>query len=314
MLRLNAGYTMSSSHKPASQKNLFLVHLGALLAVSVWGTSFVCTKVLLDNGLHAVEIYLYRFFVAYLLVLCVSHKQLFAKSLRDELLLAVCGLCGGAIYFIAENTALKYTLTSNVSLITTLAPLLTTLLIGLLYKNERPNAWVYIGSVIALTGVVCIVFKEGFNLKVMPLGDMLALSAAFAWAIYAVVLRKINATYNAWFITRKTFFYGLLTATPFLIVEPEICPPSVLLNPVVMGNLLFLGIVASMLCYYIWAQSVNRLGAIKASNYLYIQPIVTMIFSAIAFDNDPITAMGCAGCVLIIGGVWFGDYMTHNKN
>lgn len=284
-----------------------------MFVIAVWGTSFVSTKVLLDAGLHAVEIYIYRFFVAYLIVLAVCHKRLWSNSLVDELLFAVCGLCGGSIYFIAENTALNYTLTSNVSLITTLSPLLTTLLIGAIYKNERPGAWIYVGSVVAIVGVACIIFKSGFHLEVMPLGDLLALSAAFSWAIYSIVLRKVNANYSALFITRKTFFYGLLTALPFMAFEPEIAPLSALGEPIVLLNLLFLSLTASLLAYVIWSQTVKRLGAIKASNYLYFQPVVTMIVSAIMLPDDPLTLVGCLGCVLIIGGVWFGDFMTRKR-
>ncbi|MDE5967967.1 MAG: DMT family transporter [Muribaculaceae bacterium] len=285
-----------------------------MFAIIVWGTSFVSTKVLIDNGLHAVEIYIYRFLLAYLLILAFCHKKFMSNNWRDEFLFLVTGLCGGSIYFIAENTALNYTLVSNVSLITTLAPLLTTLLIGMLYKTERPGRWIYVGSLIALVGVACIIFKNGFNLKVMPLGDLLALSAAFSWAIYSVVLRKVNANYSAMFITRKTFFYGLLTALPFLAAEPEICPVDVLMRPIVASNILFLGLTASLIAYLIWAQTVKKLGAVKASNYLYFQPIVTMIFSAIVFDNDPITIIGCAGCALIIGGIWLGDYMSRRNS
>lgn len=284
-----------------------------MFVIAVWGTSFVSTKVLLDAGLHAVEIYIYRFFVAYLIVLAVCHKRLWSNSLVDELLFAVCGLCGGSIYFIAENTALNYTLTSNVSLITTLSPLLTTLLIGAIYKNERPGAWIYVGSVVAIVGVACIIFKSGFHLEVMPLGDLLALSAAFSWAIYSIVLRKVNANYSALFITRKTFFYGLLTALPFMAFEPEIAPLSALGEPIVLLNLLFLSLTASLLAYVIWSQTVKRLGAIKASNYLYFQPVVTMLVSAIMLPDDPLTLVGCLGCVLIIGGVWFGDFMTRKR-
>ena len=284
-----------------------------MFVIAVWGTSFVSTKVLLDAGLHAVEIYIYRFFVAYLIVLAVCHNRLWSNSLVDELLFAVCGLCGGSIYFIAENTALNYTLTSNVSLITTLSPLLTTLLIGAIYKNERPGAWIYVGSVVAIVGVACIIFKSGFHLEVMPLGDLLALSAAFSWAIYSIVLRKVNANYSALFITRKTFFYGLLTALPFMAFEPEIAPLSALGEPIVLLNLLFLSLTASLLAYVIWSQTVKRLGAIKASNYLYFQPVVTMIVSAIMLPDDPLTLVGCLGCVLIIGGVWFGDFMTRKR-
>lgn len=304
---------MAQSASGGERKSALLYHLAAFSVIAVWGTSFVSTKVLLDAGLHAVEIYIYRFLVAYLIVLAVCHKKLWSNSLVDELLFAVCGLCGGSIYFIAENTALNYTLTSNVSLLTTLSPLLTTLLIGAIYKNERPGIWIYVGSAVAILGVGCIIFKSGFHLEVMPLGDLLALSAAFSWAIYSIVLRKVNANYTALFITRKTFFYGLLTALPFMAFEPEIAPLSALGEPVVLLNLLFLSLTASLLAYVIWSQTVKRLGAIKASNYLYFQPVMTMIVSAIILPDDPLTLMGCVGCALIIGGVWFGDFMSRKK-
>lgn len=301
---------MSQSMSGSERKTSLLFHIAAIAVIAVWGTSFVSTKVLLDAGLHAVEIYVYRFAVAYLIVLAVCHKKLWSNSLTDELLFAVCGLCGGSIYFIAENTALNYTLTSNVSLLTTLAPLITTLLIGAIYKNERPGVWTYVGSVVALAGVACIVFKTGFKMEVMPLGDLLAISASFSWAIYSIVLRKVNANYTALFITRKTFFYGILTALPFMAFEPEIAPLSALGRPVVLFNLLFLSLTASVLAYVIWSVTVKKLGAIKASNYLYFQPVMTMIVSAVILPDDPLTLMGCIGCVLIIGGVWFGDYMS----
>ncbi len=303
-----------------SQKSKFICHLGALIAVSMWGASFVSTKVLVNNSLGPVEIYIYRFVMAYLLVLAACHKKILADNWRDELLFAVCGLCGGSIYFIAENNAVNYTRVSDVSMITTLSPLLTTLLIGALYRSERPGKWTYISSLIAFMGVGCIVFKDGFSIGhdngpdelSATVGNCLALGAAFSWAIYSVVLRKLNVTYTAQFITRKTFFYGLVTALPFWIISPEpITPVSVLLKPEVLGNLLFLGLVCSMLAYLLWAAVMNRLGAIVTNNYLYVQPICTMVIAAILFPDDPITLMGCFGALLIVGGLWFGDYMTN---
>ena len=85
-------------------------HLAGIITVSMWGYSFVSSKVLLDNGLGPVEIYVLRFLLAYLIVLCLNHRKLLSQSLRDEALFAVCGLCAGSLYFIAENTALEYTL------------------------------------------------------------------------------------------------------------------------------------------------------------------------------------------------------------
>ena len=76
------------------------------------------------------------------------------------------------------------------------------------------------GSFIAFIGVGCVIFNSSFNLQVRPLGDVLSILAAFSWAIYSLVLRKINVVYDLWFITRKTFFYGVLTAIPFVLSKP----------------------------------------------------------------------------------------------
>lgn len=302
---------------------MIFCHLGALIAVSMWGASFISTKVLTLNHVGPVEIYLYRFLIAYILVLIGCHKKILANSWRDEFLFLLCGLCGSSIYFIAENNAVMYARVSDVSMITTLAPLLTTLLIGALYKAERPGKWTYISSAIAFLGVGFIVFKDGLNNSFASgqdalrttIGDLLALLSAFSWAIYSLLLRKLNVTYTAQFITRKTFFYGLLTAIPFWFISKEpISPISVILKPEVFGNLLYLGVMCSMAAYLLWAWVMSNLGPIKTNNYLYVQPIVTMIFAAILFVDDPITIIGCIGCVLIIGGLWLGDYMTRRDS
>lgn len=131
---------MKGRMRSRRESNNLWYHLGAILTMIAWGVSFVSTKVLLDSGLQPTEVYVYRTLLAYILILIVSHKCLFSNSLRDELLFAVCGLCAGSLYYIAENTALEYTLVSNVSLIVTLAPLLTTLLVGCHYKSDASRA------------------------------------------------------------------------------------------------------------------------------------------------------------------------------
>lgn len=298
------------------KRKLALSHLGAVLAVTAWGLSFVSTKVLLDNGLHPVEIYVYRFVLAYLLILAVCHKRFMSNSWRDEGLFALCGLSAGSIYFIAENTALQYTLATNVSLITSLSPILTTMLVGFLYKSERPGRGFVFGSTIAFLGVGLVVFNsstlENTSFQINPIGDLLSLLAAIGWALYSLILRRLNATYDVLYITRKTFFYGVVTALPFLAAEPEVSSITLLLRPEVYGNLLFLGLFASMFSYLIWAQTVKVLGALQASNYLYFQPIVTLVAS-VWLISEPLTWIGIAGCVLIIGGVCLSDRLSAGR-
>lgn len=288
------------------------INIIVMLVVACWGGSFVSAKVLLDAGLSAVEVYIYRFTLAYILLLIINHKKLLANNIKDELWFLVCGICGGSVYFIAEIAALNYTLTSNVSLITTTSPLFTILLIGALYKSERPSKGVIVGSVVAFLGVGLVIFNSSFKLKLNPMGDLLALSSALSFAIYSVALRRLNALYSATFITRKSFFYGVLTAIPFLAFEPEICSPKVLLEPAVWANLLFLAAGCSVIAFVVWSIANKRIGAIRANNYLYFQPVWTLVFSALLL-HEPIYTIGVIGCSLIIGGVWLSNYLGGKK-
>ena len=282
-------------------------HLAGVITVSMWGYSFVSSKVLLENGLGPVQIYVLRFLLAYVIVLGLNHKKIFSHSLRDELLFAVCGLCAGSLYFIAENTALEYTLTTNVSLLTSMSPLITALLVALVYRTEKLGIGTWVGSAIAIMGVGCVVFNSSSSLEVRPLGDFLSLAAAFSWSVYSLVLRRLNAGYDVWFITRKTFFYGLVTAVPFLLFETDtVNILEVISRPQVYGNLLFLGLGASTAAYVLWALTVRQVGAVKANNYMYLQSIITLLVSAVVL-GEKITLLGCVGILLILGGLWLGE-------
>jgi drug/metabolite transporter (DMT)-like permease len=243
-------------------------------------------------------------------VLCISHKRFKSHSWRDEGLFALCGITAGSLYFIAENTALQYTLVGNVSLLTSLSPLITAMLAGLMYKNERPTRGMLIGSGVAFIGVACVIFNSSTNVEVRPVGDILSLAAAFSWAVYSLILRRLNANYDVWFVTRKTFFYGVITALPFLLFAPSLKNPiDVFTDGTVVFHLVFLAAGASTLGFSMWSVAVRWLGAVMANNYMYVQPIVTMVGSFIII-GEAISAMGAFGCALILVGLWLGDWLN----
>lgn len=290
-----------------------LGHGMAITAVAMWGYSFVSTKELLNAGLGPVQIYVCRFVLAYIIALCVAHKRIFASNIKEEVMFALCGICAGSVYFIAENMALEYTLTTNVSLLTSMSPLLTAMLVGLVYKTEKLGIGTWVGSAIAIIGVACIVFNSSTSMEVRPLGDLLSLGAALSWAFYSLILRQLNAHYEVWFITRKTFFYGVVTALPILFFEHNtVNVLDVIGQPVVLGNLLFLSLGASTIAYVIWAITVKKVGAVKANNYMYLQSIITLIVSAIVL-HEHVTYIGYLGIALIIGGLWIGDNINRIK-
>lgn len=285
-------------------KNL-LYHGIAVLTVVIWGTTFVSTKILIQTGLSPVGILFYRFLLAYACMLAVSHKRLWANNRRDEGLLFLSGLCGGSLYFIAENTALGITLASNVSLLICTAPVITAFLAALFYK-EPMRKGALTGSVIALAGVGLVVFSGSVLLKINPLGDCLTLVAAVSWAFYCLILRRLSRIYTTLFITRKVFFYGLVSLGIYALFFPFPLRPDLLRLPVVYLNLLFLGVVASMLCYLMWNTAVRFLGASRTANYIYIVPLITLLTAAV-FLSEPLTLPSLAGAACIIGGVYLAE-------
>lgn len=114
-------------------------HLIAILVVTIWGLTFISTKVLINHGLTPQEIFFYRFLIAYLGVWFISPKRLFCSSRKEELWLMAGGLFGGSLCFFTENTALGITHAPNVTFIICTAPLLTTILSLLFYKSEKSN-------------------------------------------------------------------------------------------------------------------------------------------------------------------------------
>ena len=264
----------------------YVYHLIALFTVGIWGTTFVSTKVLLNHGLSPVDIIFYRFLLAYLCLWPVSYRRFWAKSLKDELL-----LMGGA---------------SNVSLIVCTAPLLTAIVIRLFYKKYRLSTQFVIGSFVALSGVAIIVFNGHFVLNLNPLGDLLSFSAALLWAFYSLIIKKLNGKYSTAFITRKIFFYGIISLLPIYTYQPLYWSRNLLFDPVIIGNLLFLGVVASMLCYMMWNVVLKNLGTVRASNYIYFNPVMTLLASSIVL-GEALTTVFITGAMLVLGGVFIAD-------
>ena len=282
------------------------VYIVAFLIVVIWGCTFVQTKVLINAGLRPDEIFVLRFIIAYLLILPFSWRRLFLDSVKEEFIALLLGLFGGSLYFITENYALAYGYCSNVSLIVCLTPLVTALVVGWRYPAERLGKAGVIGSIVAFAGMALVVFNGNFVLQLSPLGDVLAFAACLCWALYSLLIKGLCEKYSNMLVTRKVFGYGLLTMLPILLSR-GINYDAVLYGGVqVWGNILFLGLVASMLCFLGWNWCLARLGTVRATNFIYLNPVIAIISSALVLD-ERVTWIAIFGAVLILSGLIYID-------
>ena len=166
-------------------------HVTALVTIVIWGTTFISTKILLA-GFTPIEILFFRFLLGLLVLIVIDPKRLKIKDKKQELTFAAAGLCGICLYYLLENIALTYTMASNVGVIISAAPFFTAVLSHVFLKTEEKlKVQFFIGFAVAMTGI-CLISFNGKELNLNPIGDILAVAAAFVWAVYSLLTRKIS--------------------------------------------------------------------------------------------------------------------------
>ena len=280
-------------------------HLSALFTVFMWGTTFISTKILL-TGFAPLEILLFRFVLGFLALFLACPKGLGKLTLREELMFAAAGLCGITLYYLLENIALTFTMASNVGVIVSMAPLFTAMVSRLFLKEEKLGGRFYLGLAVAMAGI-CLISFNGMELKLNPMGDILALAAAVVWAFYAVLTRKISDLgFSTIPVTRKMFFYGILFMLPALFFMDFRLGPERFMSPVYLFNLIYLGVGASAMCFVTWNFAVRVLGAVRTSIYIYLTPAITVAASALIL-HEKITLLAAVGTLLALSGLFLSE-------
>ena len=277
-------------------------HLFALFTTLVWGSCFVLTKVML-KAFTPIQIIPLRMGLAYLSLWALRPKTL-KLPWKDELMFILIGITGGSFYFYLQNTAAAHTSAANVSILVSMSPILTVLLAQLFSrKGEKLGLWVYLGAVIAIAGVVLVVLNGTLTFHLSPLGDLLALAAALAWAVYSILIKKYTERYDNFLVTRRVFLWAFLTAVPLMLLTdgmPSLTP--LFTQPNILLSWLFLGVFGNAVCFAIWNIAFKYLGVVVTNNYLYGTPFVTLVVGFLVL-NEQITVMSVVGAVLITAGV-----------
>lgn len=294
------------------KNNNWWFHVIAILVIVAWGASFPCTRLLLDAGVTPTEIFVYRSAIAYLGLLVFSRFKVAVWDWRDELLAFFCGLTGGALYFVLQNIALKLTLLSDVVIVIAVNPLLTAILAAIFLKEEHFSWKVLLGSMVAFAGVAVVTLRDGFVWGDGLLGNLLAFLAALSWAVYCIFLKRVQGRRSTLDITRKVMIYGTLCALPVMFLEPR-TPVSTLLRTDILFNMLFLALICSMAAFFIWNLVIKKIGAIRSSNYLYLDPIVSIIIGVIVL-NERVGMIAIVGCALVLLGVIIVEKTSAKNN
>lgn len=286
-------------------------HIFAIMTVFVWGMTFVCSKTLLEY-LSPSAILLSRTVLGFLALCLIRPRGLKLKERKHELLFIVAALTGAFGYFLAENTALIYADASFVSVAVSTAPLFTAALGFVIFKKKGFGLHFVLGFVIAISGIALICLREGPG-HVTAFGVFLCLLGALLWAVYSNVIKKLSDLgYETIAITKRTFSWALPVMIVVQLATEGLPPLEAYTHPIVVGNLLFLGLLASACCFMMWGFCVKHLGTAKTSAYIYVQAPITVV-AAVILLGEPFTLPIAVGIVLTIVGLALSEGFFQNK-
>lgn len=277
-------------------------HLLALVTVIFWGTTFLSSKVILAY-LDPYWYVVIRFALAWGILFLLEPKPLERLGKKEEVTLAMCGATGVVLYYGLQNVSLLYTSASHAGVITAAAPLFTALILWLGRGQTRPTGFFFLGFLLCIGGILFLSLGGGGG-EPSLLGDTLALLATLAWGSYCAQMADLPSVgLTPIQTTRRIFFWGVLLCVPLAMLLGEQVPLTAFVQGgfALWGNLLYVSVCSTALCYLTWNAAAKEIGPVATSVYLYLMPVVTVAASALLLGERPDRTTLLAVAAILLG-------------
>ena len=273
-----------------------------LFCVTVWGWTFVATKICLIY-MSPFELVGLRFLIGVPILYGVIRLRRipFAFS-RRELRALILGAFVITTHFAIQAVALNYTSATRTGWIIAVSPLAIAVLSYFLLR-EKIGHKEAVGIALASAGIILLVSNgEWTSLGWLnSVGDWMILFSAHTWALYTIVTRDVSRSRNPLTVTVIVLAPSALTCLGYLLVSGRAAALTSLPAPA-LGGLLFLA-VPGTLAQWFWQIGVAKIGAARAGIFLYLEPIATTAL-AVPLLGERFTIFTAAGGALVIAGVW----------
>ncbi len=234
-----------------ASKVKFAASFYAIMSISFWGISFVSTKAVLDK-LDPYTLLVLRFGIGalFLLVLLVLKRYPLNIPLKYIPHLIVLGILGVFIHQVIQATALLTINASAAGWIISFSPVFTVIL-SVFFLHEKMTLLKASGIIVAIIGVLLVTTSSNQHSLQLPvnIGYLLMILSTLNWAIYSVLLKKLDIQLPSLVVTFYMCLIGFTLTTPFLVRNKgwEIMP---FLTSVEWAHLLFLGVFVSGVAYW----------------------------------------------------------------
>lgn len=235
--------------------------------------------------------------VAFLLPYVLYKKQLKKPDKTLWIPILACGILFGSDIAI-WNLSIHYSNATQATLLTNLSPVW----VGIgsaVFLHERPGKQFWIGTMLALSGMVILIGPDTFTRMQFDKGFVMAVVSGLLYASYMIVSKKaLNRMNIVSFMT-----YSMIVSSVYLLI---ICllmkQPLWDFSPTIWSVLSIQGIVCQLLGWLTISYAIQKLDAQRVSLSLLSQSIVTALLAWI-FINEKISLQMIVGGLVILLGI-----------
>ncbi|RKR14993.1 drug/metabolite transporter (DMT)-like permease [Maribacter vaceletii] len=282
-----------------------LAILAAIGATTIYGINHTIAKGVMPTYVKPFGFIMLRLVGATLLFWAVSFfvpKEIIEK--KDWGRVLICAITGMGINMLSFFKGLALSTPINSSVLITVSPILVVSLSALLIK-EKITLQKGIGITLGFIGAVTLIL---FGAEIrqdapnIPLGNLLFIVNAVSYGIYLILVKKLLNKYHPFTLMKWLFLIGTILCSPitvpeFLEVKWATMPKSA------VGGVVFVIVCTTFLTYLFNIFALTKLKASTVSSFVYLQPIIGILFAVLA-GKDHIDTLKIVATLLIMLGVY----------
>jgi drug/metabolite transporter (DMT)-like permease len=276
-------------------------------AMLFWGMSFIWTSVLLKYYPPVTIIFLRLIisssFLFLMMMVAGKKERILAK---DFGLIFLSAIFNPFLYFLGENTGLKFTSPAVTSVVIATIPVFSPVVAWFTLK-ERISLLNITGIFICFGGLLVMLITRNFTLSVEPRGLYYLAGAVVSALIYSVLLKRLTFRYRPLTIIAWQNLIGIFLFLPLFLIFDLKDFARVDMNREIVSSLFLLAILASSLSFVFYANTVKALGITKANVFTNLIPVITAILS-FTLISEPFTPQKAAGILIVIAGVFVSEF------
>jgi drug/metabolite transporter (DMT)-like permease len=282
-----------------------------LLAIVIWGISFIFVKIALRE-ISAVTLIVLRFAMGALIVgLFAWQRGDFARfSWADVPGLAFIGAIAITLQQLLQVNGQVTADASVAAFLAATAPAFTVIL-SAVWLREPLRPWQVIGVGLASLGGIMVATGGDFNalyagqaLRTLP-GNVLILLSSMVWAVFIILSKRMLRNRPAALVTSGIFFFGMLFTLPFFFIEQSWAEiPGLSLGS--WGAMLYIGILSTAVAYLLNSHALKHISAVRVAVIQNVEPLSAVAAAVLILNESPSWAMAIGGAA-ILGGVYLAE-------